>query len=84
MSNKNFHIAKFYAKLFELKDLINNDLLPIGTHIAISTNDAKLFESLEVLATDIDEHLTRFELCAKNKPHGIIENPDRTKRPQMS
>ena len=62
MSNKNFQIAQFYSKLFEIKELITNDLLPLGTHIAVSTNDAKLFESLEVLATDIEEHLEKHEI----------------------
>lgn len=73
MTNKNFHIAKFYAKLYDLKDLINNDLLPLGTHIEAQAIDAKLFESLEILAADIDEHLKNYELSigAKNNVHHI-------------
>lgn len=62
MANKNYQIAKFYARLYELREIINNDLLPCGVHIGAETEDAKLFESLEVLATDVDEHLKSHEL----------------------
>ena len=62
MTNKNYHIAKFYSKLFELKDCINGELLPIGVYIAVEAGDAKLIESLEILARDIEEHLERYEL----------------------
>lgn len=65
MPNKNYQIAKFYTKLFELKDFLHGELLPIGVHIAADTNDAKLFESLEVLAVDIEEHLNNYELSVK-------------------
>ncbi len=65
MANKNFQIARFYSRLFELQELINNELIPCGVHIAAQTNDAKLFESLEVLATDINEHLENYELSVK-------------------
>lgn len=68
MSDKNYRIAKFYARLFEIRDALNNELIPLGVHIAVSTNDAKLFESMEVLATDIGEHLKNYEITvgAKN------------------
>lgn len=62
MANKNYQIAKFYTKLFELKDFLNGEMLPVGVHIAADTLDRKLFESLEVLATDIEEHLSSYEL----------------------
>jgi hypothetical protein len=62
MADKNFQIAKFYSKLYELKDMLNNDLIPLGVHIAVLLADAKLFESIEVLAADIDEHLKTYEI----------------------
>jgi hypothetical protein len=62
MSNKNYQVAKFYSKLFELKNFLNGELLPIGVHIKAETLDPKLFESLEVLAADIEEHLNSHEL----------------------
>ena len=65
MANKNYQIAKFYSKLFELKDFLNGELLPIGVHIKAETRDPKLFESLEVLATDIEQHLENYELSVK-------------------
>jgi len=57
MSNKNYQIAKFYTLLFEMQKTINNELLPLGVHLAVQTNDAKLFESLEIAAQDIGQHL---------------------------
>lgn len=65
MANKNYQIAKFYCKLFELKDFLNAELLPLGVHIGTETGDPKLFESLEVLAADIKEHLENYELTVK-------------------
>lgn len=68
MANKNYQIAKFYSKLFELKNFLNGELLPIGVHIKAETRDPKLFESLEVLARDIEEHLETFELTVNKSP----------------
>ena len=65
MINKNYQTAKFYARLYELRGIINNDLLPLGTHI--ETADTKLFESLEVLAADVDDHLKSYELSITKK-----------------
>lgn len=62
MTNKNYQICKFYTGLFELKEAINNEIIPCGVNIGINEEDAKLMESLEVLAVDINEHLKRFEL----------------------
>lgn len=62
MANKNYQIAKFYARLYELQQMLNSDLLPLGTHIGIEQRDAKLFESLEVAATDVEQHLENYEL----------------------
>lgn len=65
MANKNFQIAKFYARLYELKDVINNDLIPLAVSLGANHEDAKLFESFEVLAADIDEHLEKHEISIK-------------------
>lgn len=67
MSNKNYQIAKFYSRLFELQNIINAELIPLGVHIAVQTNDAKLFESLEILAADIERHLENYELKVGDK-----------------
>lgn len=62
MANKNFQVAKFYFMLFELRDSLNCELIPLALHIGANQEDAKLFESLEVLATDINEHLEQIKL----------------------
>ena len=62
MANKNYQIAQFYSRLFELQKVLNSELLPLAVHIGTNSEDAKLFESLEVLATDLDEHLENYEL----------------------
>ena len=67
MSNKNYQIAKFYARLYELREIINNEIVPGGIHIGAQTEDHKLFESLEILANDIDEHLRSYELKVEIK-----------------
>lgn len=65
MANKNFQIAKFYSKLFELKEMLNSEMIPLAVHIGANREDAKLFESLEILATDIEEHLEKHEISIK-------------------
>jgi len=67
MSNKNYQIAKFYSLLFELKNVLNNDLLLLGAHIGADKEDAKLYESLEIAATDIEAHLENYELTVGNR-----------------
>lgn len=62
MSNKNYQIAKFYTLMSELKDTLDSQLLPLAVHIGASREDPALFESLEVLATDIEQHLENYKL----------------------
>ena len=62
MANKNLQIAKFYNLLFELKDTLNNELIPLAVHIGANTEDAALFESLEIAAGDIERHLENYQL----------------------
>lgn len=62
MANKNYQIAKFYCKLYELKNFLNAELLPLGVHIGAETEDPKLFESLEIMAKDVEEHLENYNL----------------------
>lgn len=67
MANNSFQIAKFYAKLHELKDLIDIELIPLALNIGANQADKKLFESLEILATDIGEHLSAHQICVISK-----------------
>ena len=62
MTNKNYQIAKFYASMHELKDKLNAEILPLAVHIGAHAEDPALFESLEVLATDIETHLENYKL----------------------
>lgn len=69
MSNKNYQIAKFYSLMFELQQKLNSDILPLAVHIGANQEDPSLFESLEVLATDIEEHLTNYKLTVGKTTH---------------
>lgn len=62
MANKTYQIAKFYSLMHELKDNLNGEILPLAVHIGAQQEDSALFESLEVLATDIEEHLSNYKL----------------------
>ena len=62
MGNKNYQIAKFYAEMFELKEKLNAEILPLAVHIGANQEDPSLFESLEVLANDIEEHLANYKI----------------------
>lgn len=62
MAKNNFQIAKFYFKLHELKDMLDMELIPLALDVGANQSDKKLFESLEVLTTDIGEHLEAHEI----------------------
>lgn len=62
MANKNYQIAKFYSLMFELQKTLNSEILPLAVHIGTQAGDPRLFQSLEVLATGIAEHLKNHEL----------------------
>lgn len=62
MANKNYQTAKFYAEMHELKDKLNGTILPLAVHTGTHENDPSLYASLEVLATDIEQHLKNYSL----------------------
>lgn len=62
MSNKNYQIAKFYSLMYELKETLNSTLLPLAVHIGVHADDPGLYESIEVLASDIEAHLENYKL----------------------
>lgn len=65
MAKLNFEITRLYSLLFEIEQKITADTLPLAAAVGLNTEDAKLFESLEIAATDIREHLGKFELSIK-------------------
>lgn len=62
MADKNYRIAKLFVSLSELKDKLNAEILPLAAHTGVNVENSQLYESLEVLATDIEEHLKNYKL----------------------
>ena len=62
MADKNYQTAKLFVSLSELKDKLNSEILPLAAHTGVNVENSQLYESLEVLATDIEEHLKNFKL----------------------
>ncbi len=71
MTNKNYQIAKFYSSLFDLRERLTSNIIPMGEHIGVQTEDAELMESLENAASAIERHLESYQLSIeKNKQAG--------------
>lgn len=62
MANKNYQIAKFYSHLFDLREALISNIIPMGNHIGTQTEDAELMESLENTANAIERHLESYRL----------------------
>lgn len=73
MANKNYQIAKFYASMHELKDKLNGEILPLAVHIGANQEDPSLFESLEILVTDIEQHLENYKLTVSEADESEIK-----------
>lgn len=57
-----YQIVKLYAELFKLNDALNNDILPLATHVGLVGEDRALYEAAEKLAAEIERHLGEYQI----------------------
>lgn len=53
---------KVYADLIELRDRLNNEILPLAVHSGLNQEDYKLYRAMEKLAAQIERHLSEYRI----------------------
>jgi hypothetical protein len=61
-------LAKLWMALGEVKDQIDNTVLPLGAHLGLE--DPGLMIALEELSAKIEQHFERFKLEAVKRKSG--------------
>ncbi len=65
MTNDSVKLAKLWVCLKEMKDKLDNEVLPISGHLGI--DDPDLMIAMEELSEKIQNHFDRFRLAAEIK-----------------
>ncbi len=63
MDKNSLQLAKLWVSLGEIKESIDNTVVPLGSHLGIE--DLDLMISLEDLSAKIDVHFKKFKLVAE-------------------
>lgn len=63
--DKSLQLARFWVGLAQLRELVNNTLLPLGHHLGIPTQDDELMDALEAAGEGADAHLRSYRLTAE-------------------
>ncbi len=62
MMNDSIKLGQLWNKLKEVKDRLDNEIIPVGGHLGIE--DPELMIALEELSAKIQNHFDRFNLVA--------------------
>ena len=65
MTTDSIQLAKLWISLKEMKDDLDNKILPLGGHLGIE--DPELMIAMEELSEKIQNHFDRFRLVAETK-----------------
>ncbi len=65
MTNDSIQLAQLWISLKEMKDNLNNKILPLGGHLGIE--DPELIIAMEELSGRIQNHFDKFRLAAEIK-----------------
>ncbi len=65
MTNDSIKLAQVWVSLKEMKDKLDNELLPISGHLGIE--DPELMIAMEGLSEKIQNHFDKFRLVAEVK-----------------
>lgn len=68
MTNESIKLAKLWMSLGELKTQLDNEIIPVGSHLGIE--DPELMTAMEQLSEKIGNHFNRFRLVAEIKKGG--------------
>ena len=65
MTNDSIKLAQLWIELRNMKDKLDNEILPVGGHLGI--DDPDLMIALEQLSEKIVNHFEKFRLTAETK-----------------
>ncbi len=65
MTNESIKLAKLWTSLGDLKNKLDNEIIPVGGYLGI--DDPDLMISMEELSEKIGNHFNRFQLVAETK-----------------
>jgi hypothetical protein len=68
MTNESMKLAKLWVGLGEIKNKLDNEIIPVGGHLGI--DDPELMIAMEELSEKIGNHFNRFQLVAETKKGG--------------
>jgi hypothetical protein len=63
MTNDSIKLAQLWLSLREIKDQLDNEILPISGYLEVS--DLELITAMEQLSKKIDNHFNKFKLAAE-------------------
>jgi hypothetical protein len=72
MTNDSIKLAQFWLSLREIKDRLDNEILPVSGHLEV--DDSELINSMEQLSKQISSHFDRFKLVTEvsNSQHKTV------------
>ncbi len=65
MTNDSVKLAQLWVSLGEMKNKLDNEILPISGHLGL--DDPELMIAMEELSDKINNHFERFKLVAETK-----------------
>jgi hypothetical protein len=65
MTNDSIKLAQLWIALREMKDKLDNEILPVSGHLGV--DDSELMIAMEQLSEKIGNHFDRFKLVAETK-----------------
>ncbi len=68
MTNESIKLAKLWTSLCELKNKLDNEIIPVGGYLGI--DDPDLMIAMEELSEKIGNHFNHFKLVAETKKGG--------------
>lgn len=63
MTNESIKLAHLWIELANIKEKLNNELIPLGWHLGLE--DWKLIAALEAASTNIERYFKEFILTAE-------------------
>ncbi len=68
MTNESTKLAKLWTSLGEIKNKLDNEIIPVGGYLGI--DDPDLMIAMEELSEKIGNHFNRFKLVAETNKGG--------------
>ncbi len=68
MTNESLKLAKLWTSLGDVKNKLDNEMIPVGGYLGI--DDPDLMIAMEELSEKIGNHFNRFQLVAETNKGG--------------